>query len=181
MELGCTLPDGFLADLEHNYLKFYIMAGAKEQIKKACKGYVNGKPYPFETLGVLDYANLGSEGIEGRIAPYAFSFPAGTCSNCGADKSPNGTDLKRCGDCKKVLYCTKLCQVSHYGPHSGNCDEDKAMARAKKAIADAKAKTGPRPAQPSGGGIMMLNNRNFNPFMTPLDAFTPFDKGLKFV
>ncbi|KAF4552685.1 Hypothetical protein D9617_9g024740 [Elsinoe fawcettii] len=93
-----------------------------------------------------------------RIIETRFWFPPGTCANCGADKAPDGSDLKHCGDCKSTLYCTAICQTSHYSLHSQrDCDETKAKKRKGEAMAKAKAHKWARPKPKPTGNFILLN------------------------
>lgn len=46
--------------------------------------------------------------------------PAG-CGGCGADKKEDGTELLRCGKCKKRGYCGVDCQKDHWKLHKKMC------------------------------------------------------------
>jgi len=50
MELGCTLPPGFLARLKSNYRHVCRFETEREQMRQACDEYVDGKPYHFVSV-----------------------------------------------------------------------------------------------------------------------------------
>lgn len=62
MELGCTLPPGFLARLKANYRRVGLKGEELEQIRRGCEEYVDGKPFNFGSLGLLETANLSMDG-----------------------------------------------------------------------------------------------------------------------
>jgi hypothetical protein len=41
------------------------------------------------------------------------------CEGCGA----SGGSLKRCSRCRAVSYCSKTCQVEHWGVHKASCSK----------------------------------------------------------
>lgn len=168
MQLGCILPPGFRNDLKSNYQRLELMDDAEVQIRVACDEYINGKPYNLGSVGLLETANLRFAGVNGRlepaqpeleavpaeekydpakadasveprIIPYHFWFPPGTCENCGATEAPDGTDLKRCGDCHQALFCCSGCLKWGYDAHAGDCDQDKVKERFENARAASKA------------------------------------------
>ncbi|POS71543.1 hypothetical protein DHEL01_v210057 [Diaporthe helianthi] len=69
MELGCTLPPGFLARLKANYRRVGLIGEELEQIRRGCEEYVNGKPYNFVSLGLVETASMSMDGETKRPEP----------------------------------------------------------------------------------------------------------------
>lgn len=69
MELGCTLPPGFLGRLKANYHRAGIFGDEREQIRRACDEYVDGKPYEFVSLGLVETAMMAMDGDSQRPEP----------------------------------------------------------------------------------------------------------------
>ncbi|KAH9905938.1 hypothetical protein F4778DRAFT_779328 [Xylariomycetidae sp. FL2044] len=43
------------------------------------------------------------------------------CAVCGIPKKEDGAKLMKCGRCGKVEYCSRVCQVKHWGKHKMYC------------------------------------------------------------
>ncbi|KAI3401530.1 hypothetical protein diail_10131, partial [Diaporthe ilicicola] len=69
MQLGCTLPRGFLRRLKSNYHRVGLYEGGNEQMRRACDEYIDGKPYEFTSVGLLDVANMSMHGDFQRPEP----------------------------------------------------------------------------------------------------------------
>jgi hypothetical protein len=69
MELGCTFPPGFLARLKSNYHRVGLIGDEEEQIRRACDEYVEGKPYGFVSLGLVETAQMHMDGETQRPEP----------------------------------------------------------------------------------------------------------------
>lgn len=69
MELGCTLPHGFLARLKSNYHRVGLCEVEREQIRRACDEYVDGKPYDFVSVGLVATACMIMNGDVQRPEP----------------------------------------------------------------------------------------------------------------
>lgn len=69
MELGCTLPPGFQERLKSNYHRVGLWEDEREQMRRACDEYVDGKPYEFVSLGLLETANMRMDGEFQRPEP----------------------------------------------------------------------------------------------------------------
>ena len=55
--------------------------------------------------------------------------PTDACGNCGTKTAKDGSNLKRCGRCMKILYCSVECQKVHHSVHSPKC---KAIVKSKR-------------------------------------------------
>lgn len=69
MELGCTLPPGFLPRLKSNYRRVGLLDEELEQVRRACEEYVDGKPYEFVSLGLFVTMLMTGEGGTQRPEP----------------------------------------------------------------------------------------------------------------
>lgn len=69
MELGCTMPPGFMERLKSNYHRVGLFGDEREQIRRACEEYVDGKPYEFVSLGLVETANMSMNGQTQRPEP----------------------------------------------------------------------------------------------------------------
>ena len=43
------------------------------------------------------------------------------CNTCNATSKPDGSDLAKCGKCKKTTYCSRACQRKDYAEHKTGC------------------------------------------------------------
>lgn len=87
MELGCTLPPGFLTRLKTNYHRVGLMEGEGEQMRRACDEYVDGKPYEFVSLGLVETMMMRQDGETER--------PEARPSRSGAAAFPGGCRRSR--------------------------------------------------------------------------------------
>lgn len=69
MELGCTLPPGFLERLKSNYHRVGLYGDEIEQMRRACDEYVDGKPYEFVSLGLVETMMMSQNGHTQRPEP----------------------------------------------------------------------------------------------------------------
>ena len=56
-------------------------------------------------------------GLIGRME----EFLKRRCANCRKSANPNNDPYKCCSRCKSVWYCSKECQVKHWGSHKSDC------------------------------------------------------------
>lgn len=127
MQIGCTLPRGVLDRLKAIYKHVGLLEEGEQQMARACEEYIDGKPFEFVSLGLLETADMRSEGIEERPEPkalgseivpsgspaawtseppiveYELWFPPGTCADCGSSRGYGNLALKRCKGCKDTL------------------------------------------------------------------------------
>lgn len=71
MQLGCILPCGFVTKLKTNYRRVGLMDEGERQMRQACDEYVDGKPYEFASVGLIETMMMSSEGINDRPKPQA--------------------------------------------------------------------------------------------------------------
>ncbi|KAG2496944.1 hypothetical protein HYH03_004950 [Edaphochlamys debaryana] len=80
---------------------------------------------------------------EASAAAEAGVVPQGHCASCGAAPAAGGPAFQRCSKCRSVCYCSKACQVGHWGVHKKACSPApaEAQAAAKPAAEAAPAAT----------------------------------------
>jgi hypothetical protein len=72
MSLGCTLPPSFKDHLKKNYKSVGLMRDAVKQMDKALNGpdgFTDGKPYEFDSPGLLETVNRGGPPEEDLMYP----------------------------------------------------------------------------------------------------------------
>ena len=70
-----------------------------------------------------EIAKKGTPAPKPAAAPALPAFVEG--ENCIVCRKPEniieGLTLKRCGGCKKKMYCSRECQGKHWTTHKGEC------------------------------------------------------------
>ncbi|KAH8782721.1 hypothetical protein F5883DRAFT_636998 [Diaporthe sp. PMI_573] len=147
MELGCTLPPGFLARLKSNYRHVCRFETEREQMRQACDDDTEEpetQPPGLEPIPPHETATNTEQPARKRrkvgkkavpvpiVEEYCLQFPPNTCANCGASQGHGTPDLKRCKGCKTTLYCFEGCQKWHRFHHRLKCEADQEAEESAK-------------------------------------------------
>ncbi|EON63549.1 hypothetical protein W97_02777 [Coniosporium apollinis CBS 100218] len=132
MQVGAKIEDRHLDLLRSIYRSAGLYEEGERQMRKALERYKNdGTPYSIDSPGLDLTVALKGPMERGEIPRL--------CTNC--DKSETELELKRCGKCKVVLYCSPECQKADWKTHKRFC----------------RPAPDPQPVTQSPSGIIGLN------------------------
>lgn len=152
MTLGCHIDERYLVKIQAEFLDVGMMEEAEIQLWSAMhgpNGFVDGRPYDFESLNLRDTAhakryderertpggwfglNVPSPGglrlgppknQASRLAMMESKFGPEKCGGCGAcATSVDGGSLLSCARCGRRKYCSPACQKAHWSTHRPIC------------------------------------------------------------
>ena len=98
---------------------------------KAFSGFIiKGKMKGSEEKSVGPVCNVA--GASNNVGPYKIQKSKQVCSHCGDSNVQLGRKLKTCSLCKKVMYCSKSCQVKDWKKHKPICESHPSLDKKSK-------------------------------------------------
>ena len=100
----------------------------------------------------LERSQASNSSTESAVSPNK------SCSYCGIQK----TELKKCGKCGRVKYCSKECQVKHWKEHKRSCKTPNATASTAASSSGSHGRSEPIPStSPIEEATVHLEKCNF--------------------
>ena len=75
---------------------------------------------PLFAMSFLEDSMVGMQGAGADTNAFSKFTDLDNCANCGGSQAGQQT-LQMCSACKKIKYCSKVCQKSHWKIHRQGC------------------------------------------------------------